>query len=577
MTKRDLNRIPAVLLLFSISMMTLLTFAFPLHAAEWYVDTGVGNDANPGTSGSPFKTINRALQTLNAGDTIHIGPGIYHETVVITADSDNITLIGDFNGGDSSNVILHPIGDQTNPDGYHGDGGTPSWGEEVGIKIGGDGVKVISLCVQGFPRGIHFSADYTNSIQDGLVDDVTLLQNGGGVCGFELDSSVIRRSYFEDNRVGCDLGYNISDSGTNYIQDNVFVRNYQGVHLLFSYNSVIVNNVFESIGESGIFFSCHEGTKVVGNVFQGGLWGINCFCLNGGSSLFVRNTFKSNTECGLYIPLPYYVAGSWSKIQHNNFIDQKGHAIEFLGDGIDARYNYYGTTDSSVISDSILFMGSTPLSIDFQPFRRSWVDTGPNADSIAPAVVTGLALNRTGNQVNLSWDSVTLDENGETLTGLAGYRIYRFTSMNTFVNGSIGSAYAEVDSQTTVFYDTNAGEDAYYYVVTAYDTNAPYENEGWYSAVAGAENSGEDDDNCFIASVIFGEGSREVRMLRHFRDGVLLDYRLGRVFTNLYYTHGPLLAARMKTPSKIDLLLFALFFIGMATTAGLVWMGGRGR
>ena len=44
----------------------------------------------------PFRTIARALQTLHAGETIHIAAGFYNETITLFGDSDNVTIIGDF-------------------------------------------------------------------------------------------------------------------------------------------------------------------------------------------------------------------------------------------------------------------------------------------------------------------------------------------------------------------------------------------------------------------------------------------------------------------------------------------------
>lgn len=47
----------------------------------WYVDAATGDDANNGTSPtSPFKTIQKAVETCADGDTILVAPGIYKET-----------------------------------------------------------------------------------------------------------------------------------------------------------------------------------------------------------------------------------------------------------------------------------------------------------------------------------------------------------------------------------------------------------------------------------------------------------------------------------------------------------------
>jgi len=53
----------------------------------WYVDVATGNDANPGTSDAPFRSITRALQsarialTVAGGDVVSVRFGIYDDTV----------------------------------------------------------------------------------------------------------------------------------------------------------------------------------------------------------------------------------------------------------------------------------------------------------------------------------------------------------------------------------------------------------------------------------------------------------------------------------------------------------------
>src|SRR5574338_110316 len=49
----------------------------------YYVST-TGQDTNPGTAESPFKTFAKAVSVLAAGDTLHVLPGTYHETLKLT-------------------------------------------------------------------------------------------------------------------------------------------------------------------------------------------------------------------------------------------------------------------------------------------------------------------------------------------------------------------------------------------------------------------------------------------------------------------------------------------------------------
>ncbi len=51
-------------------------------AATYHVGV-TGNDENPGTRDKPFRTINRAAEMAKAGDTVIVGPGRYHEYVIV--------------------------------------------------------------------------------------------------------------------------------------------------------------------------------------------------------------------------------------------------------------------------------------------------------------------------------------------------------------------------------------------------------------------------------------------------------------------------------------------------------------
>ena len=52
-----------------------------VHAATSYYVATTGNDSNPGTFQSPFKTINKAAQVANPGDTVYVREGTYRERV----------------------------------------------------------------------------------------------------------------------------------------------------------------------------------------------------------------------------------------------------------------------------------------------------------------------------------------------------------------------------------------------------------------------------------------------------------------------------------------------------------------
>ena len=63
-----------------IGLICLVLICVPLSAAEYHVSIA-GNDAQPGTSEQPFRTIQKAADIMVAGDTCIVHGGTYRETV----------------------------------------------------------------------------------------------------------------------------------------------------------------------------------------------------------------------------------------------------------------------------------------------------------------------------------------------------------------------------------------------------------------------------------------------------------------------------------------------------------------
>ena len=677
-------------------LILMIILPVSVSAAEWYVDASLGNDNHPGTSQSPFKTINRALKALEAGDTIHIGPGDYGEQIFITQDSDYVTLIGDYNGGDSFNirvldwrcyadyeqlyegpcimingadgVRIENIGLWGNqivpgrqPDydihllnadscliknvllGWYGSGLSGNLGfclessdhnRIVGCLFLADvisGVELWSSCYNFIAynqtqkiclwEGSHsnrvtrnkISGRYIASYQNEKnVIDENLVVNAGIFLCFS-DYTIVRRNMirpsndeefsWDRGNCVCFPGYGIPaslESGIcqeccsyTIIRDNMIIgqEDYGVCSFMWSSLRTLSGNTVCHNGKDGFLLASTTCDVVTGNEasWNGGdglcFWGAYRHYGYAGSPLITGNTFHQNGGYGLRFINK--IAYDTVVVEENNIIQNDSGSIEILYMGstlsvpsknifYDVRFNCYGTSDSAIIEQLITHRpvpNHDTVTLIWEPFLESWAETTPGAYVPCPRSVTGLRITRDARgRILLLWDPVMELESGETIADFGGYHVYRFLGSETF------SAMNEDTGGWSLYYTTSPGEtsfvddtvvvgERYYYKVTAFSDNSFFERESAFSsvemavAVAQEEAGSFEDDNCFIASVIFGEGSREVRMLRHFRDGVLLDYRLGRVFTNLYYTHGPLLAAELQVGKK-GILLISLFCLG---------------
>jgi parallel beta-helix repeat protein len=171
--------------------LTIL-LAVPIYAGNtYYVNGAAGNDSNPGTQSLPWKTIQKAANTLIAGDTVVIQPGTYNERVVVTRS-----------GNSGSYIALTAQGTV----------------QCKGFTIRGDYVKVSGFTVtatqgtwseNGF--GIWVQATHC-LIEDNLA---YYCPSGGLILRPESASCVVRNNRFHRNgRAGIDI------RGSNQLVEN---------------------------------------------------------------------------------------------------------------------------------------------------------------------------------------------------------------------------------------------------------------------------------------------------------------------------------------------------------------------
>jgi hypothetical protein len=167
-------------------------------------------------------------------------------------------------------------------------------------------------------------------------------------------------------------------------------------------------------------------------------------------------------------------------VQKNNFLNLPASAISYAnptGAGNSFIRNWWGSTDTSVISG--LFAAACRDSLAHVPFRLGAVDTSIGGDTVAPRApdtVSATALSDT--MIQLSWATVTLSEEPEAALNLAGYRVWRTTSLDSAQRGALIAAGT---GGTPVLLDSGLTPSTqYFYRVTAFD-NHSIENQSFFS------------------------------------------------------------------------------------------------
>ncbi len=235
-----------------------------------YVST-TGSDSNSGTSGSPVKSINKAAQLAQAGDTVLVGAGTYNGTVSI---SKNGTASGQitFKPADGAHVVI--------------DGSQTGAGTDL-VTITGD-----YITFQGF--------EVANAKRTGI-----------GLWGSH-DSKVLDNNVHDSFRAGVYAGGSVGQSYNNVIDGNEVWRNVkenmsrtwsggwaQGISLDKSDNSTISNNnVYDNWGEGvGAMFT--KGAKITGNKVYDS-YSIGIYLDNAQDAVVQYNTVSHSYDTAFY-------------------------------------------------------------------------------------------------------------------------------------------------------------------------------------------------------------------------------------------------------------------------------------
>jgi hypothetical protein len=445
----------------------LLFSSSSLFATTFYVSPS-GLDSNSGLAGSPFKTIQKAADIVNPGDTVIVENGIY------TAAIDGGSIVNFRRGGTSKTSMI--TFKSRNEFGAKLDG-TPTGTRRAvyGFRFSSNYIRV-----EGFELyGMSNAYDTTK----GCAAILVYASDGGGV-GVE-----IAKNYIHD--IGRLKTETINGLSAIYIQQN---------------NVLVEGNIFHNIGrlapgengatystgytgyqnhDHGIYHSGGNDVTIRNNIFYNCLRG---FAIQAYPTARARMKVLNNTFA---FPNPYsrthitfYNTSSTDSLIANNIFYKPGggHALSFTTTG-----SYTGTTIANNLTHQgdiadrypstitftanqnftdPLFVNAATIPYDFYLRNGSpAIDTGKmlsevvadfdgasrpqgaaydigayeyvssTVDITPPSVPTGLvATPVSSSQINLSW-TASIDDSGVT-----GYRIYRG---GVWVATSSATAYSD--------------------------------------------------------------------------------------------------------------------------------------
>jgi hypothetical protein len=291
----------------------------------YYVATN-GNDANPGTQNQPWMTIQKAANTMIAGDTVYVRGGNYANGISLTHSGtagayityqaypgETPVLSGngwfgfsDYYGAGVSYIIV---------DGFEFNGiGNSAY--ETGIKFSRSNNLIIrnNKIHDLFQEGINISNSNTGEIANNIVYNI---QKYNGIWGYNISNYNIHHNTTYNNY---ENGISVSQGTTNtIIHDNIAYGNSCGADQRYAGIAIEVGSERNKVYNNLMYNNCHAN-----------------YVTNSSNNEFYNNTLYGNTGSTGYGIL----YGDWEgSITENNIFKNNILVITRNGDHAIGNFN----------------------------------------------------------------------------------------------------------------------------------------------------------------------------------------------------------------------------------------------
>ncbi len=254
-------KIPIVIL--SI-FLGLFCFAKISQAATYYVSTS-GNDNNPGTKTQPWKTIQKAVNTVKGGDTVNVRGGVYNERVDLSGTTGVEGKSGDAINGyityqsySGEKAVLDGSVFSDWGSGFMSGKWVPSESEKAMNYI-----KISGFEIRNYPEGgVYFENNRKAGPDNSIASHHIIIENNvfknckGGQASILFEGG--------DQDVGGE-GYDIIVRGNTVENSGVHGIKFNGddptvIDREHIYNSVIENNIVYGSGQTSAGIGIHVST-----------------------------------------------------------------------------------------------------------------------------------------------------------------------------------------------------------------------------------------------------------------------------------------------------------------------------
>jgi len=385
----------------------------PVIGIAFYVST-TGSDSNPGTVTSPWRTIQHASNSVQAGDTVYVRGGVYNESV-------NISVSGSATAG--------PIAFQTFPGEQaivDGTGLVPSTSGAQGL-INIANQSYISF--QGFeirnyqtssasatPAGIWISGSGSNiQVLNNLIHNiVTASETTGNAFGIavygtvapaSLDRVTISGNQVYNLKTGNSESVNVDGNVTNFAITNNVIHDNDNIGIdIIGFEGVAPDPAYDYARNGTVTGNTIYNISAINNPGEGNQYDANGIYVDGGSQVVIERNLIHNVDIGIEMASEHQGHVTSFVTARNNLV----YSTNSTGVTIGGYASNVGGTDHCTIVNNTLFQNDTKNTGSGEFQIQYYATNNTFKNNIVYASSQGLFIN---NYTNSEPDPADVDYN----------------------------------------------------------------------------------------------------------------------------------------------------------------------
>ena len=385
----------------------------PITGMAFYVST-TGSDSNPGTLSSPWRTIQHAANSVQAGDTVYVRGGVYNESV-------NISVSGSATAG--------PITVQTFPGEraiIDGTGLVPSTSGIQGLIniVNQSYISIQGLEIRNYqtssasatPAGIWVSGSGSNiQLLNNLVHNiVTTSEATGSAFGIavygtsapaSLDSVTISGNQVYSLKTGTSESVNVDGNVTNFVITNNVVHDNDNIGIdVIGFEGVSPDPAYDYARNGTVAGNTVYNISAINNPGEGNQYDANGIYVDGGSQVVIEGNLIHNVDIGIELASEHQGHVTSFVTARNNLV----YWSNSVGITIGGYASNVGGTDHCTIVNNTLFQNDTKSTGSGEFQIQYYATSNVFKNNILNASSQGLFIN---NYTNSEPDPADVDGN----------------------------------------------------------------------------------------------------------------------------------------------------------------------